>query len=632
MVRLIVLRHAVFDFCISLSRRQKRLVLLFLDCVSAVVALFLAVILVAGQLPDSGMMRSLIPYVAVVLPVTGCLTLHLGLDRVKLNAYQLPSLLNSSSIAAALGIAGLTTATMIGGTLPVGVFPVQSMVFLILTVSSRLVMRNVLMWIYRHKRMRKRVLIYGAGQTGQQLAAALATDTEIQPVAFVDDNPTLQSLTIGGLMVHTPLRIKEIMERQRIDRVVLAMPSVSRPVQQRIAARLRAMGCEVHALPSFADLVRNDKLGQQIAPVELSELLGRNGLEHDLPGVNDAYAGRNILVTGAGGSIGSEICRQLISSKPASLVLLDHSEPSLYAITREMQESDLSFRVVPVLGSVCEASLVRHVIAEHRIDVVLHAAAYKHVPLVETNMLEGIRNNVLGTKVLADEARAAQVERFTLISTDKAVRPVGIMGCSKRLAEMIVQDLATRTSSTAFSIVRFGNVLGSSGSVIPLFQDQIARGGPVTLTHDDVTRYFMTLPEAVRLVLLAGTFSRGGDVFVLDMGAPVPIRKVARQMIEAAGYTVRDEQNPRGDIEIVVTGLRPGEKLHEELLIGSDMLTTPHPKILRAQESHLSELEMASVLQTLRRALDARDIETMSGLLGRWVENARQLDAASGDT
>lgn len=625
-----LLRHRFFEFCISLSRRQKRFILLCLDCLSAALALGLAVILISGRLPDTAMMRGLIPYAAAVLPIAACLTLYLGLDRVKLNAYQLPSLLNSSSIAAAIGAAAMTTSVMIGGTLPVGVFPVLSMIFLILTVSNRLVLRNVLMWIYRHKQMRKRVLIYGAGQTGQQLAAALATDTEIQPVAFVDDNPTLQSLTIGGLMVHAPLRIPQIVTRYRIDRVVLAMPSVSRPVQQRIAARLRAMGCDVHTLPSFADLVRNDKLGQQIAPVELADLLGRNGLEHDLPGVNHAYSGRNILVTGAGGSIGSEICRQLMTSKPASLVLLDHGEPSLYAITRELQEAVLPFGIIPFLGSVCEASLVRHIIAEHKIDVVLHAAAYKHVPLVETNMIEGIRNNVLGTKVLADEARAAQVERFTLISTDKAVRPVGIMGCSKRLAEMIVQDLATRTTSTAFSIVRFGNVLGSSGSVIPLFQDQIARGGPVTLTHGDVTRYFMTLSEAVRLVLLAGTFSRGGDVFVLDMGAPVPIRKVARQMIEAAGYSVRDAQNPRGDIEIVVTGLRPGEKLHEELLIGPDMLTTPHPKILRAQEHHLSELEMASVMQSLRRAIDCRDLEAMSGLLQRWVENDRPLDAASG--
>lgn len=404
----------------------------------------------------------------------------------------------------------------------------------------------------------------------------------------------------------------------------------------RLQKRVILLGLDclsaVLALPFFADLVGIRNSGQRIAPFQVSDLLGRNGLDHDLPGINHDYAGRNILVTGAGGSIGSEICRQLMSSGAASLVLLDHHEPSLYAITRELQDAQAELAIHPVLGSVCEASLVRHAIAQHKIDVVLHAAAYKHVPLVEANMIEGIRNNVLGTKILADEARRAQVARFTLISSDKAVRPVGIMGCSKRLAEMVVQDLARRSSTTAFSIVRFGNVLGSSGSVIPLFQDQIARGGPVTLTHADVTRYFMTLSEAVRLVLLAGTFSRGGDVFVLDMGAPVPIRNIARQMIEAAGYRVRDEQNPSGDIQIVVTGLRPGEKLHEELLIGSDMLTTPHPKILRAQESHLSELEMASALQSLRRAVDARDTEAMSGLLHRWIQKDGPVPVALGDS
>ena len=626
------MRQNLFDFCMSLSRRQKRSILLWLDCLCAVLALGIAVVLVTGHLPDAATLRKMIPLGAAILPVAACMTVYLGLHRVKLNAYQLPSLLSSSAIGATIGFAAFTAGGISQGTLPLGVFPVLSMVFMILTVGSRLLLRSLLIWIYRRKQVRKRVLIYGAGQTGQQLAAALATDTEIVPVAFVDDNPTLQSLTIGGLVVHAQQRIPELVARHKIDRVVLAMPSVSRSVQQRIATRLRAMGCEVHALPSFADLVGKDELIRQIAPMELSDLLGRTGLEHELPGINDAYAGRNILVTGAGGSIGSEICRQLLLARPASLILLDHSEPSLYAISRELQDGGTTIPITPVLGSVCEVGLIRHVLAAYRVDVILHAAAYKHVPMVETNVIEGMRNNVLGTKTLADEARAAQVERFILISTDKAVRPVGVMGCSKRLAEMIVQDLATRSSSTAFSIVRFGNVLGSSGSVIPLFQDQIARGGPVTLTHDDVTRYFMTLSEAVRLVLLAGTFTRGGDVFVLDMGAPVPIRKVAQQMIEAAGYTVRDARNPRGDIEIVVTGLRPGEKLHEELLIGSDMLTTPHPKILRAQEGHLSELQMASVLQSLRRAIDTRDLEALSNLNRRWVENAHRAGVVSVST
>jgi len=282
-----------------------------------------------------------------------------------------------------------------------------------------------------------------------------------------------------------------------------------------------------------------------------------------------------------------------------------------------------------VLGSVCDKSLIREVMRTHQIEIVLHAAAYKHVPLVECNALEGMRNNVLGTKIVADAAREAGARRFILISSDKAVRPSSAMGASKRLAEMCVQDLATRAQDTRFSMVRFGNVLGSSGSVIPLFHEQIAQGGPVTLTHPDVTRYFMTIPEAVRLVLVAGSFARGGDVFVLDMGKPVQVRAVARQMIHAVGLTIRDHATPDGDIEIKITGLRPGEKLHEELLIGSDMLTTPHPKILRAEEGHPSEIEMANVMNALRRALDTRDRAALQALLTKWIEKPTPLDVVA---
>lgn len=616
------MRQEILKFCISLTRQQKRFILLCLDAVAAALGLLLAILLVTGGLSQPYGLDGLVPHLVAAMALTCIMTVYLGLDRVKLNAYQLSSLLNSSSIGMTLGVAAMLVDKMAGGLLPFGVFPVSSMVFLIMTVGSRLILKAVLMQIYKQQKMRKRVLIYGAGQTGQQLAAALATDFEVQTVAFVDDNPALQSLKIGGLTVYSPADMDHVLRSKAIDTIVLAMPSVSRSIQGRIASRLKNTGCDVHILPSFADLVRPGALARQIPPVRLSDLLGRSRMEDELPGVHDTYTGRNILITGAGGSIGSELCRQLMQARPARLILMDHCELSLYHVTRELADMSGPVDIVPILGSVCEASLVRHTLAAHDVDVILHAAAYKHVPLVEANGIEGLRNNVLGTKVLADAARAAQVERFTLISTDKAVRPVGLMGCSKRLAELILQDLATRSTTTRFSIVRFGNVMGSSGSVIPLFQEQIARGGPVTLTHDDVTRYFMTLSEAVRLVLVAGAFARGGDVFVLDMGAPVPIRKVARQMIEASGHTVRDAANPNGDIEIVVTGLRPGEKLHEELLIGSDMLTTPHPKIMRAQETHLSELEMASLMQALRHGIETRDMDGMNALLRRWVERA----------
>lgn len=376
----------------------------------------------------------------------------------------------------------------------------------------------------------------------------------------------------------------------------------------------------MHALPSFAEMMGEGGLRNQPEALKLDDLLGRNRLESELPGVSHAYAGRRIMVTGAGGSIGSELCRQILACAPACLVLVEQSELALYRIQKELQEWRAAPTIVPILGSVTDGAAMEEALRGHQVDVVLHAAAYKHLPLVEANPIAGLDNNVIGTKVMADAARNCGVERFILVSSDKAVRPTNVMGASKRLAEMVVQDLATRSPHTRFSMVRFGNVLGSSGSVIPLFEEQIARGGPVTLTHEEVTRFFMTIAEAARLVLLAGSFARGGDVFVLDMGDAVPISRLARQMIEGAGYTVRDAENPDGDIEIVVTGLRPGEKLHEELLISADMLTTPHPKILRAQEGYLSEFETATALKELREAIATRDALAARSVIGRWVE------------
>ncbi len=619
------MRQRFFDFCISLRRRDKQAIFLALDTTLAGISLFIASSLILERLPSGKEFVELAPVAGIIMVIVMLLTVHLGLHKIKLNAYQLPSLVNSASVATIIGGVGFIVSSLMSVNLPIGVFVVLSMTFLILTVSCRVILRNLVTWIYTQRSLRTRVLIYGAGQTGQQLAAALLTDFEILPIAFVDDNPQIQTTRVGGMMVHAPSQIAELVSRHRIDRVILAMPSAGIPAQTRISTHLRSLGCDVHVLPSFADLVQGDDKNVRTVPVEFSDFLGRRGLDDELPGVSEAYIGRNILITGAGGSIGSELCRQLLSCKPGRLVLLDHSEAALYSVDRDIRDIAGSVPIIPVLGSICEPALVAQVIAENKIDVILHAAAYKHVPLVEGNAIEGVRNNVIGTKILADAARAAHVERFTLISTDKAVRPVGIMGCTKRLAEMIVQDLSTRSVQTRFSMVRFGNVLGSSGSVIPLFQDQIARGGPITLTHEDVTRYFMTLSEAVRLVLLAGSFTRGGDVFVLDMGTPVPIKKVAQQMIEGAGYSIKNAANPKGDIEIVVTGLRPGEKLHEELLLGSDMLTTPHSKILRAQEGHLSEIEMANVLQSIRRAVENRDTDSVLNLLNKWVETADKL-------
>ena len=381
----------------------------------------------------------------------------------------------------------------------------------------------------------------------------------------------------------------------------------------------------MQALPSFAQLIGapQGRVPKGIVP---GDLTGRSHLDGAPAAVAPAYSGRTVLVTGAGGSVGSELCRQLLEARPARLVLVERNEYALFTAEMEFRAlaEEAGTAIVPVLGSVGDARLMRAVMTRHKPDVVLHAAAYKHVPLVEANPLAGLENNVLGTQTLAEAARDAGVGRFILISSDKAVRPTNVMGASKRLAEMLVQDLAVRAPGTGFAIVRFGNVIGSSGSVVPLFRDQIARGGPVTLTHPEVTRYFMTIQEAVGLVLLAGSFSAGeeagADVYVLDMGQPVRIRDLAQRMIEAAGYRPREAGSLDGDIEIVTTGLRPGEKLHEELLIGAGLVTTPHPKIMRAREVGLSEIEIAHALRALGRAIAEGDTAAALAVTSRWVE------------
>ncbi len=610
----------LYKIATTLTRKQKQLFFMVFDAIMVSVAMAAAILLNSSIALRPSLMVELGALVAVMTVAGLGYSVYLGLPRIKLNAYEMRGIIRTAIFSAAVGITGAALNGLISPRLPVEVFVIFSLFYLVAGAAWRILLRQFLLQIYRRGQSRMRVIIYGAGQTGQQLLAALRTDDAIVPVAFVDDNPTLQSLVVAGLPVHAPSKIKDLIHEKAIDRVVLAMPSISQSKQARIAHRLRGIGCEVHALPSFAELVGDGDLRKRSSPVSLDDLLGRNRLEKELPGVSHAYSDRRILITGAGGSIGSELCRQIIACKPDCVVLLDHSELALFRIDREMRELADGLTVIPVLGSVCDEAMMRDILARHDIDVVLHAAAYKHLTLVQSNCIAGLRNNVIGTKVIADAAREAGVERFILVSSDKAVRPTNVMGASKRLAELVVQDLATRSSGTRFSMVRFGNVLGSSGSVIPLFEEQIARGGPVTLTHGEVTRYFMTISEAARLVLLAGSFARGGDVFVLDMGDPVPIAKLARQMIEGAGYTVKDGKHPDGDIEIQVTGLRPGEKLHEELLISSDMLTTPHTKILRAQESYLSEIEMANALKDLRRAIATLDADAAQAVLHRWVE------------
>jgi len=616
----------MLDFVRLLTRRQKIGIFLGIDVVLVPLALLLAYTI--QSLPTSALetLAAQLPVLPYLLLVAAGLSLRLGLPYVQLNAYERHTVGLTAILAAVLaGIsAGLSLFTAL--VLPLGTHVMFGICYLLLSVSTRVVLFQLVTALYRRSMPRRRVLIYGAGSTGTQLATALRAHNSIDPVAFVDDNTSLQGMMPAGLPVYPPARIEQIVKDRAIDRVLLAMPSLSQPKQAQIARRLQSLGLDVQALPSFAQLIGEETLVDKLTPMAPQNFLGRDSRAVPLGDAFSAYAGRVVLVSGAGGSIGSELCRQVLNCRPEKLILFEVSELALYTVDQELRQlTDPSeTEIIPVLGSVTDTRQVRRLLNDHKVGVVLHAAAYKHVPLVEANPLPGLANNVFGTRTLAREAATAGVERFILVSSDKAVRPTSVMGASKRLAELVVQDLATRNDGTIFSMVRFGNVLGSSGSVVPLFQDQISSGGPVTVTDPRVTRFFMTIREAVQLVLKAGAAARGGEVFVLDMGDPVPIMQLARQVIESAGYTVRDSANPDGDIEIEIIGLRPGEKIEEELTLTDDLIGTRYQKIFCTHEVTLSEIEIASMLRSLRQALAAGDEDAARAHILHWVEGYHQ--------
>jgi len=456
---------------------------------------------------------------------------------------------------------------------------------------------------------RERVIIYGAGSAGAKLAITLFGDDEFLPVAMVDDDLTLHKKLVKGLVVHSPTRIEAIIRDTEATRVLLALPSVSRWKRRAVLEYLSQYPVHVQTIPDITDLISGNARLDDIREVDVEDLLGRDPVPPDLDLLSASISGKRVMVTGAGGSIGAELCRQILRQEPTTLVLFEISEIALYTIENELRSvaRRIDCELVALLGSVHHQDRVHEALEAFRINTIYHAAAYKHVPLVEHNLLEGVHNNILGTLHMARAAIDAEVDNFVLISTDKAVSPTSVMGATKRFAEMILQALQDKHDSICFSMVRFGNVLESSGSVVPLFREQIRKGGPVTVTHRDIIRYFMTIPEAAQLVIQASGMAKGGDVFVLDMGEPVRIRDLAMRMIALTGCTVRDEANPEGDVEVVYTGLRPAEKLYEELLIGSDVSGTRHPRIMRAQEDYLDleELEpLVAELEVTSRALD----------------------------
>ena len=495
---------------------------------------------------------------------------------------------------------------------------IQPILLLLFVGGSRLFVRLWLGDQYHsilRRMLRSKVLIYGAGQSGRQLATAMEHSPEIQIVGFLDDNEMLHGNTLNGLPIYNPDTLVSLVTSLEINQVLLAIPSVNRSTRNEILEKVRLAHVSVRTLPNVSDLVHGRVSFSDIHELDIDDLLNRDPVIPYLTLLNQSIANKVVMVTGAGGSIGSQLCRQIIGLSPDKLLLVDQSEFALYAIHEELKEKIPYLTLVPLLGSVQDMQRMREIISTWKPNTLYHAAAYKHVPLVEHNVLEGIKNNVFGTLNIANLAIENHVSNFVLISTDKAVRPTNIMGASKRLAEMILQAKAQNQAATIFSIVRFGNVLGSSGSVVPKFRQQIRSGGPITLTHPEVTRYFMTIPEASQLVIQAGAMAKGGDIFVLDMGQPVKIYELACRIIELSGFTLRNNANPDGDIAIQITGLRPGEKLYEEILIGNNPEQTDHPRIMRAQEEYLNWTALESILNELEALMRNNDICSVRLLL-----------------
>ncbi len=605
---------------LALPRAAKRFVALSVDLGLCVLTVWLAFYLRLGEFValSGTALWAVGASVGIALPIF----IVSGLYRAIFRYSGWPALL---AVARAVGIYGLLYASVftaigvVGVPRTVGI--IQPMLLLLFVGASRALARVWLgdqyLSILKHA-SRPKVLIYGAGTTGRQLAAAMVNSHEMQVAGFLDDDDRLHGHVLNGQPIYNPADLDNLATTLNISDVLLAMPSLTRRRRNEILSQIRVARVAVRTLPSVTDLAQGKVSISDLRELDIDDLLGREPVapNHILLAKN--IVGKVVLVTGAGGSIGSELCRQILAVSPAKLLLIEQSEFALYGIHQELEEKLAALDsatppvLVPLLASVQDDDRMREIMSTWHPDTVYHAAAYKHVPLVEHNPAAGIKNNVLGTLRTAQAAAETGVTDFVLISTDKAVRPTNVMGASKRLAEMALQALAASQagtpSGTKFSMVRFGNVLGSSGSVVPKFRQQIRDGGPITLTHPDVTRYFMTIPEAAQLVIQAGAMAKGGDVFVLDMGQPVKIMDLARRMVELSGLTVKDEEHPEGDIEIAVTGLRPGEKLYEELLIGDNPKPTVHPRIMKAHEEFIPWAEFEAKLKALELALNVNDV------------------------
>ena len=488
----------------------------------------------------------------------------------------------------------------------------------ILIAGSRLMAQAY----FSESQIESRVIIYGAGSAGIQLATALKVSAEMQPIAFIDKDKSLHNSYVGGLKILPPSALEKIISKNKVDEVLIAMPSASKSVLRSLLREIEGFSVKVRILPGLAELAQGKVLVSELKEVAISDLLGRLEVYADQDLLNKNIKEKVVLITGAGGSIGSEISRQVAKNKPKKIILFDSNEYSLYAISQDIELNFSEIDSYSILGNVTNRQKVDNICKLFNVDTIYHTAAYKHVPLVEENQFEAIFNNIIGTKVCAESALNNEVETFVLISTDKAVRPTNIMGASKRFAELILQSIAAEeisNSKTKMIMVRFGNVIGSSGSAIPLFQQQIKDGGPITVTHPEVLRYFMSIPEAAELVIQAGAMGTGGDVFVLDMGEPVRVLDLAKRLVGLSGLELKDKKNPNGEIEIIFTGLRPGEKLFEELLIGDNTSTTIHKKILRAEENYLTKSELDGFLELIKEVEKKNDVAGLKKILEKAI-------------
>lgn len=619
---------------LRLSRINKQIIMLFADFFMLIFALWVSFSMRLGRfyLPEETVFLLFIVAPCIAIPIFIRLGLYRAIIRY-IGFKALWTVVKAVSIYAVIWAAFVFMSGAVG--VPRSVTLINWIVAILLIGSSRMIAR----WWFvgmdtakpEHKKARKNIIIYGAGNAGIQLASVLEYSKEYAPVAFIDDKSELHKNTINSMRVYSTRELEQLILLLNIEEVFLAIPSAAHNRRKRVIQELEQFPVLIKTLPSLTDVADGKIKLEDIKEIDLEDLLGRDLVKPDKNLFDACIKNKSVMVTGAGGSIGSELCRQILTSNPGKLILFEQSELNLYQIEKELNQNistnKLKTKLVSVLGSVTDEKRISEIISLYDINTIYHAAAYKHVPLVEHNIIEGVRVNTQGTYTVAKSAMEHNVETFILISTDKAVRPTNVMGASKRFAELVLQGLATQSTNTQFSMVRFGNVLDSSGSVVPLFREQIKQGGPVTVTHPDIIRYFMTISEAAQLVIQAGAMGAkggGGDVFVLDMGEPVKICDLAINMIKLMGFTLRDETTPDGDIEIEYIGLRPGEKLYEELLIGDNAIGTSHPRIMRAEEDAYAWDEIKSYLSQLEQLVSKLDSQTTSQLLTKVVKGYKQ--------